>query len=326
MADRAICARNIHAFEEARCILQRMSARVLDGTAIAAEIRAELKEQVAALGFTPGLAVVLIGDDPASSIYVRSKVKACEELGIASTEMRPDANLTTEDLLAIIDDLNGRDDVDGILVQLPLPKQVDTKRVLEAMLPSKDVDGFHPVNVGKLWTGQDCLTPCTPTGVIEILRRSGIATAGAEAVVIGRSDIVGKPVAAMLLQANATVTICHGKTRDLAEHTRRADILVVAIGKAGFVTADMVKPGAVLIDVGINRVSDAADVERFFPGDTKRAETFAKRGSVVMGDIAPEAFAVSSAYTPVPGGVGALTIAMLMHNTIKAAKLRRGQQ
>ena len=298
--------------------------RILDGTAIAAEIRAELKEQVAGLGFTPGLAVVLIGEDPASAIYVRNKVKACEELGIASIELRPDASLTTEDLLAIIADLNAREDVDGILVQLPLPKQVDTKKVLEAVSPAKDVDGFHPVNVGRLQTGQDCLTPCTPTGVLEILRRSGIATAGSEAVVVGRSDIVGKPVAAMLLAANATVTICHGRTRNLAEHTRRADILVVAIGKAGFIGLDHVKPGAVLIDVGINRVTDAADVERFFPGDSARAATFAKRGAVVMGDIDPAAFAVSSAYTPVPGGVGALTIAMLMHNTVKAAKLRRG--
>jgi methylenetetrahydrofolate dehydrogenase (NADP+)/methenyltetrahydrofolate cyclohydrolase len=301
-----------------------MNPRILDGTAIAAEIKTELKQQVAALGFTPGLAVVLIGEDPASAIYVRNKVKACEELGITSTELRPEPTLTTEDLLAIIADLNGRDDVDGILVQLPLPKHVDTKRVLEAVSPDKDVDGFHPVNVGRLQTGQDCLTPCTPTGVLEILKRSGIATEGAEAVVIGRSDIVGKPVAAMLTAANATVTICHGRTRDLAEHTRRADILVVAIGKAGFVGPEMVKPGATLIDVGINRVTDAAEFDRFFAADAKRQESYAKRGSVVMGDIAPQAFAVSGAYTPVPGGVGALTIAMLMHNTVKAAKLRRG--
>ena len=298
--------------------------RILDGTAIAAKIRAELKQQVGALGFKPGLAVVLIGEDPASAIYVRSKVKACEELGIRSIELRPDVTLTTEDLLAIVAGLNGRQDVDGILIQLPLPKQVDTKRVLEAVDPAKDVDGFHPVNVGKLQIGQDTLTPCTPTGVLEILRRSGIPTEGAEAVVVGRSDIVGKPVAAMLLQANATLTVCHGRTKHLAEHTRRADILVVAIGKAGFITADMVKPGVVLIDVGINRLSDAADVERFFPSDVKRQETLTKRGSVVIGDIDPAAFALSSAYTPVPGGVGALTIAMLMHNTVKAAKLRRG--
>lgn len=300
-----------------------MSTRILDGTAIAAEIKAELKSQVEALGYTPGLTVILIGEDPASAIYVRNKVKACEELGIRSVEIRPEPTITTEELLAMIGELNEDDSVDGILVQLPLPKHVDTKKVLDAVSPEKDVDGFHPVNVGRLSTGQDCLTPCTPTGVIEILKRSGIATEGAEAVVIGRSDIVGKPVAMMLTAANATVTICHGRTKNLAEHTRRADILVVAIGKAGFVTADMVKPGAVLIDVGINRVSDAAEVNRFFGDDAKRMETYAKRGSVVMGDIAPQAFAVSSAYTPVPGGVGALTIAMLMHNTVKAAKLRR---
>ncbi|MEG9434084.1 bifunctional 5,10-methylenetetrahydrofolate dehydrogenase/5,10-methenyltetrahydrofolate cyclohydrolase [Terriglobus sp. ADX1] len=300
-----------------------MSTRILDGTAIAAEIKAELKSQVEALGYTPGLTVILIGEDPASAIYVRNKVKACEELGIRSVELRPEPTITTEELLAMIGELNEDDSVDGILVQLPLPKHVDTKKVLDAVAPEKDVDGFHPVNVGRLSTGQDCLTPCTPTGVIEILKRSGIATEGAEAVVIGRSDIVGKPVAMMLTAANATVTICHGRTKNLAEHTRRADILVVAIGKAGFVTADMVKPGAVLIDVGINRVSDAAEVNRFFGDDAKRMETFAKRGSVVMGDIAPQAFSVSSAYTPVPGGVGALTIAMLMHNTVKAAKLRR---
>ncbi|WP_047495636.1 bifunctional 5,10-methylenetetrahydrofolate dehydrogenase/5,10-methenyltetrahydrofolate cyclohydrolase [Terriglobus sp. TAA 43] len=300
-----------------------MSTRILDGTAIAAEIKAELKSQVEALGYTPGLTVILIGEDPASAIYVRNKVKACEELGIRSVEIRPEPTITTEELLAMIGELNEDDSVDGILVQLPLPKHVDTKKVLDAVSPEKDVDGFHPVNVGRLSTGQDCLTPCTPTGVIEILKRSGIATEGAEAVVIGRSDIVGKPVAMMLTAANATVTICHGRTKNLAEHTRRADILVVAIGRGGFVTADMVKPGAVLIDVGINRVSDAAEVNRFFGDDAKRMETYAKRGSVVMGDIAPQAFAVSSAYTPVPGGVGALTIAMLMHNTVKAAKLRR---
>lgn len=304
-----------------------MSARVLDGIVLAAEIKAEVARELHWLrsaGVEAGLAVVLIGEDPASAIYVRNKVKACEELGIRSTMLRPDAGLTTEELLRIIDDLNARDDVDGILVQLPLPKQIDTRRVLEAVSPDKDVDGFHPVNVGRLHTGQDCLTPCTPTGVLEILKRSGIAVAGKQAVVIGRSDIVGKPVAAMLLQANATVTICHGKTEDLPSHTRRADILVAAVGKAGFIGPEMVKPGAVLIDVGINRVEDAATAERFFPGDATRAAAFAKRGSILMGDIAPAAFAISSAYTPVPGGVGALTIAMLMHNTAKAAKLRRG--
>ena len=300
-----------------------MSARILDGTAIAADIKAELKTQIESLDYTPGLTVILIGEDPASAIYVRNKVKACEELGIRSVEIRPDTSITTDELLGIITELNADDAVDGILVQLPLPKHVDTKKVLEAVAAEKDVDGFHPINVGRLSTGQDALTPCTPTGVLEILKRSGIATSGADAVVIGRSDIVGKPVAMMLTAANATVTVCHGRTKNLAEHTRRADILVVAIGRAGFVTADMVKPGAVLIDVGINRVTDADEFARFFAGDTKREESFARRGSVVMGDIAPQAFAVSSAYTPVPGGVGALTIAMLMHNTVKAALLRR---
>lgn len=306
-----------------------MSARVLDGPAIAAGIKAEVKEQLDRLreaGVQPGLAVVLIGDNPASAIYVRNKVKTCEELGIRSTMLQPDAGLSTQDLLHIVRDLNERDDVDGILVQLPLPAQVDSKQVLEAISPWKDVDGFHPVNVGRLYTGQDCLTPCTPTGVLEILQRSGIPTDGVEAVVVGRSDIVGKPTAGMLLKANATVTTCHIHTVNLAKHTLEADILVVAVGRPGLITREMVKPGAVLIDVGINRITEAADVARFFPGDTARSATFAKRGSVVMGDIDPAAYAVCSAYTPVPGGVGALTIAMLMHNTVKAARLRRGMQ
>lgn len=309
------------------CILELMSARVLDGLAIAAHIKAEVKEQLghmAADGLRPGLAVVLIGDDPASAIYVRNKVKTCEELGIRSVLLRPDPALSTADLLHIVAGLNERDDIDGILVQLPLPKQIDAKQVLEAISPEKDVDGFHPMNVGRLYTGQDCLTPCTPTGVLEILRRSDIATEGVEAVVVGRSDIVGKPTAGMLLRENATVTTCHIHTVNLAKHTREADILVVAVGRPGLITPDMVKPGAVLIDVGINRITTTAEVERFFPGDAERAAMFAKRGSVVMGDIDPAAYAVAGAYTPVPGGVGALTIAMLMHNTAKAARLRRG--
>ncbi len=306
-----------------------MSARVLDGQALAAGIKAEVKDQLSQLrvvGFQPGLAVVLIGDNPASAIYVRNKVKTCEELGIRSTMLRPDPGLSTGDLLDIVRSLNERDDVDGILVQLPLPSQIDAKQVLETISPWKDVDGFHPMNVGRLYTGQDCLTPCTPTGVLEILQRSGIPTDGAEAVVIGRSDIVGKPTAGMLLRANATVTTCHIHTTNLGKHTREADILVVAAGKPGLITADMVKPGAVLIDVGINRITNHADVQRFFPADADRAATFARRGSIVMGDIDPAAYAVCSAYTPVPGGVGALTIAMLMHNTVKAAQLRRGMQ
>lgn len=300
---------------------------MLDGVAIAAEIKAEVAgeiEELKAAGVVPGLAVVLVGEALASAIYVRSKVKTCGELGIYSEMLTPPETVTTEEMLEIIASLNARDEIDGILVQLPLPKHVDTKRLLEAVSPDKDVDGFHPVNAGRLQTGQGGLAPCTPAGIMEILRRSGIEVAGKSAVVVGRSDIVGKPAAMMLLNASATVTVCHSRTRELARYTRDADILVAAIGRAGFVTEEMVKPGAVLIDVGINRVMDAAEVERFFPGDEARAAGFRKRGSTVVGDIDPRAFASSSAFTPVPGGVGALTIAMLMQNTVTAAKLRRG--
>lgn len=307
--------------------LMTTTAQVLDGVAIAGQIKAEVAaevKQLAAHGITPGLAVVLVGHVPASEIYVRSKVKTCGELGIYSEMLTPPESVTTEEMLKIIADLNAREDIDGILVQLPLPKHVGTKRLLEAVLPDKDVDGFHPVNVGRLQSGQPGLAPCTPAGIMEILRRSNLPVAGQNAVVVGRSDIVGKPAAMMLLNASATVTICHSKTRDLPAVTREADLLVAAIGRPGFITRDMVKPGATLIDVGINRITDAAEVENFFPGDTARAGTFAKRGSVVVGDIHPAAFSISGAYTPVPGGVGALTIAMLMQNTVTAAKLRRG--
>lgn len=300
---------------------------VLDGVAIAAEIKSEVAAEVSALagmGIRPGLAVILVGSVAASEIYVRSKVKTCGELGIYSEMRTPPETITTEELLAMVKELNGRDDIDGILIQLPLPAHVDTKRLLEAIAPEKDVDGFHPVNVGRLQSGQPGLQPCTPAGVMEMLRRRGIEVAGKNAVVIGRSDIVGKPMAMLLLNASATVTICHSKTADLAAVTRGADILVAAIGRPGFVTEDMVKPGAVIVDVGINRVTDARKVTEFFGDDAGRAATFAKRGSVVVGDVHPEAFRASSAYTPVPGGVGALTIAMLMANTAKAAKLRRG--
>ena len=238
--------------------------------------------------------------------------------------LTPDASITTDEMLALVAGLNAREDIDGILIQLPLPKHVDTKRLLEAVSPDKDVDGFHPVNAGRLQSGQPGLTPCTPAGIIEILKRSKLPITGQNAVIVGRSDIVGKPAAMMLLNESATVTVCHSKTHDLPKFTREADLLVAAIGRPGYVTAEMVKPGATLIDVGINRVTDAGEVENFFPGDAVRAATFAKRGSVVVGDIHPAAFARSGAFTPVPGGVGALTIAMLMHNTVKAAKLRRG--
>ena len=302
-------------------------ARILDGAALAAAIKQEAAEEVsrlAASGIKPGLAAVLVGNVPASEIYVRNKVQACAELGIYSDLVKPPADVTTADLLAIVDKLNARDDIDGILIQLPLPPQVDSKRLLDAIDPAKDVDGFHPVNSGRLLAGRPALAPCTPAGVIEILKRSNLPIAGQHAVVVGRSDIVGKPVAALLLHENATVTICHSKTRDLPAITRQADILVAAIGRAGFITPEMVKPGATLIDVGINRLATREEFDRFFKGDPRREATFAKRGSTIVGDIHPKAFELAGAYTPVPGGVGLLTIAMLMANTVRAAKMRRG--
>ena len=300
---------------------------VLDGVAIAHEIKREVELEANKLitrHIRPGLAVILVGSVAASEIYVRSKVKTCGELGLYSEMLTPPETVTTEELLTLVAELNARDEIDGILIQLPLPAHVDTKRLLEAVAPEKDVDGFHPVNVGRLQSGQPGLQPCTPAGVMQMLARRNLPVAGQNAVVIGRSDIVGKPMAMLLVNASATVTICHSKTRDLAAITQQADILVAAIGRPGFVTPQMVKPGAVLIDVGINRITDAVEVARFFPSDAARAATFAKRGSVVVGDIDPAAFALSSAYTPVPGGVGALTIAMLMANTVKACSLRRG--
>jgi methylenetetrahydrofolate dehydrogenase (NADP+)/methenyltetrahydrofolate cyclohydrolase len=300
---------------------------MLDGAGIAAAIKGEVKAEVRELagwGVRPGLAAVLVGHVPASEIYVRSKVQACEELGIYSDLIMPPETTSTDEMLDLVAALNDREEIDGILIQLPLPKQVDTKALLDAVSPAKDVDGFHPVNSGKLQGGRPSLAPCTPAGVIEILRRSDIPMAGQRAVVVGRSDIVGKPVAMLLLNENATVTICHSKTRDLAEITRDADILVAAIGRPGFITPEMVKPGATIIDVGINRITDRTEFERFFAGNAKREASFAKRGSVVIGDVHPAAFEVAGAYTPVPGGVGLLTIAMLMSNTVRAARMRRG--
>ena len=302
-------------------------ARILDGAAIAAEIKAEVAEEVkelAKLGIVPGLAAVLVGHVPASEIYVRSKVKTCAELGLFSEMITPEETVTTEEMLALVADLNARDDIDGILIQLPLPAHVDAKLLLDAVMPEKDVDGFHPVNAGRLQAGRPALAPCTPAGVIEILKRSDIPIAGQNAVIVGRSDIVGKPAAMLLLHENATITICHSKTRDLASITREADILVAAIGRPGFITPEMVKPGAAVIDVGINRITDLNEFEKFFAGDGKRAEIFSKRGSTIVGDVHPKAFEVAGAYTPVPGGVGPLTIAMLMANTVRAAMLRRG--
>src|SRR5271169_1739036 len=304
-----------------------MPARLLDGTKIANDIRSEVAAEVktmAAAGVRPGLAVVLAGHSPASEIYVRGKVKACGEVGIYSEQLTPPDTITTAELLTLVEDLNRRDEIDGILVQLPLPPQVDSKKVLMAVDPAKDVDGFHPVNVGFLSTQRPGLVPCTPAGVIEILTRSHIPIAGQEAVVVGRSDIVGKPAAMLLLNANATVTVCHSKTRDLPGTCRRADILIAAIGRAGMITRDFVKPGATVIDVGMNKVTDPEEFQRFFAGNAKREEAFRKKGSTLMGDVHPEVADIAGALTPVPGGVGPLTIAMLMFNTVKAAKMRRG--
>ena len=257
---------------------------------------------------------------------MRGKVKSSKEVGLYSEQLSPAESISTEELLALVDSLNQRDEIDGILVQLPLPGHIDSKKVLLAVDPAKDVDGFHPMNVGYLSTQRPGLVPCTPAGVMEILRRSNIPVAGQEAVVVGRSDIVGKPVAMLLLNQNATVTVCHSKTRDLPAVCRRADILVAAIGRAGMVTRDFVKPGATVIDVGINKVTDRADFDRFFAGNARRLETFLAKGSTLVGDVHPEVAEVAGAITPVPGGVGPLTIAMLMANTVKAAKLRRGKK
>jgi methylenetetrahydrofolate dehydrogenase (NADP+)/methenyltetrahydrofolate cyclohydrolase len=253
-------------------------------------------------------------------------VKSCEEVGIYSEKHAPSDKVTTDELLALVADLNRRDEIDGILVQLPLPPQVDSKKLLLAVDPAKDVDGFHPMNVGFLSTQRPGLVPCTPAGIMEMLQRSGIKIAGQEAVVVGRSDIVGKPMAMLLLNSNATVTVCHSKTRDLAEVCRRADILVAAIGRAGMVTRDFVRPGATVIDVGMNRVTDAAEFSRLFAGNAKREETFRTKGSALVGDVHPEVAEIAGAITPVPGGVGPLTIAILMSNTVKAAKMRRGSR
>jgi methylenetetrahydrofolate dehydrogenase (NADP+)/methenyltetrahydrofolate cyclohydrolase len=304
-----------------------MMPKVLDGAAIATEIKQEVAEEVkklSAQGIRPGLAAVLVGHVPASEIYVASKVKTCGELGLFSDLITPPDTVTTEEMLDLVRSLNDRDDIDGILIQLPLPKQVDAKFLLDAVDPAKDVDGFHPVNAGKLQAGRPALAPCTPAGVIQIMKRSNLPISGQNAVVVGRSDIVGKPLAMLLLHENATVTICHSKTRDLGAITRQADILVAAIGRAGFITPEMVKPGATIIDVGINRITTREEVDRFFAGDAKREAVFAKRGSTIVGDVHPKTFEVAGAYTPVPGGVGPLTIAMLMANTVRAAKMRRG--
>jgi len=303
-----------------------MTARILDGAKIRDQIFAELKDEVrllTAARVRPGLAAVLVGENPASQLYVKSKIAACEEIGLSSALITPPATVTTLDLLAVVEDLNRDNDVDGLLIQLPLPPQVDTKRILEAVDPAKDVDGFHPVNLGRLVSGRPGLVACTPAGCIEILRRNDIQIEGANAVVLGRSDIVGKPMALLLMHANATVTICHSKTRDLPDIVRRADIVVAAMGKAGFLQADWIKPGAAVIDVGTNRVTDPKEAERLFQDFPERFEKFRAKGSALVGDVHPGVINTAGALTPVPGGVGPMTIAMLMSNTVKAARLRR---
>lgn len=303
-----------------------MSAVILSGKPIAEAIKSEVAQEVSELGFKPGLAVVRVGEDPASAVYVASKVKTTEELGMHSEHISLDVETSESELLEIIDGLNGRDDIDGILVQLPLPKHINEQRVLETIDPAKDVDGFHPVNVGKLSQGDAVLKPCTPAGVIEILKRSNIDIAGKHAVVVGRSNIVGKPMAMLLLQENATVTICHSRTADLPSITKQADILVAAIGRPGFVKAEHIGEGAVVIDVGINSVSDKELAAGLFSDEDmpKRLAAIENRGATLVGDVNPrDAVANAGAFTPVPGGVGLLTVAMLMRNTLEAAKARR---
>jgi methylenetetrahydrofolate dehydrogenase (NADP+) / methenyltetrahydrofolate cyclohydrolase len=308
-----------------------MTARVLDGTAVANQIRAEVAPAVAAftarVGRPPGLGIVLVGDDPASAIYVRNKLRSGGEAGLRTDLEQLPATATLAELLTVVDRLNRSDVHDGILVQSPLPPAMGEeaeRRVFDAILPGKDVDGLHPINVGCLVQNRATLVSCTPAGIIELLARSGVTIAGARAVVIGRSDIVGKPMALLLVHQNATVTICHSRTKDLPRVAAEADILVVAIGRPGFVTPAFVKPGAAVVDVGTTQVSDRAIVEGLFPPDSKRREVFSRRGSIVVGDVHPGVAAVAGALSPVPGGVGPLTIAMLLKNTLTAARKRAG--
>ena len=305
-----------------------MPGRILNGNEIRDEILEEVRQEVdelASKDVRPGLTAVLVGEDPASQIYVRNKMKACDKVGLRSQTLRPPATITTEEMLATVEDLNRDPEVDGILVQLPLPKQVDSERVLLAIDPAKDVDGFHPMNVGMLATGQPRLVSCTPAGLIEILKRSDIPLEGKRAVVLGRSNIVGKPAALLLLAEHATVTVCHSRTQDLPGVAREADILVAALGRPAMITREYLREGVVVLDVGINRITDPAEAERTFAASPKKLERFREKGSGLVGDVHPGDMAeLASAYTPVPGGVGPLTIAMLMKNTVRAARLRRG--
>ncbi len=293
--------------------------QILHGLAVQTEILKSLQPRIAKLSRPPGLAVILAGNNPASEIYVRTKIKACAGLGIFSEKISPPETATTDDLVAMVEDLNQRPDIDGILVQMPLPNHVDARRVLEAVAADKDADGFHPINVGYLMSGRPAPRSCTPAGIIEMLKYYQIPIAGQHAVVLGRSDIVGKPMALMLLHQNATVTICHSRTVNLPGICRQADILVAAIGRPAFVTADYIKPGATVVDVGINRITDVAEGLRL-----GRTEETIRKGKAVVGDVHPLDMArVAGAYTPVPGGVGPLTIAMLMSNTVELAERHR---
>jgi methylenetetrahydrofolate dehydrogenase (NADP+)/methenyltetrahydrofolate cyclohydrolase len=305
-----------------------MTAKILDGVSVAKAIRDEVAFEVAEYskrGIRPGLAAVLVGDNSASQLYVSGKVRTCEQLGLYSEKIEWPETSTTGDLLALVRDLNSRDEIDGILVQLPLPKQIDAALVLNSVDPSKDVDGFHPVNIGRLTLNEPGVRPCTPAGIIELLDRYQIPIEGARAVVVGRSRIVGLPIALLLLHRNATVTICHSRTKDLPSVAREADILIAAIGSAGLVDSAYIKPGAAVVDVGTNRVTTREDLDRFFGDDPKRRAAFEKNGHTLIGDVNPrEAAEIAGYLTPVPGGVGPLTVAMLMKNTLLAMKTRRG--
>jgi methylenetetrahydrofolate dehydrogenase (NADP+)/methenyltetrahydrofolate cyclohydrolase len=308
---------------------RKQHAELLDGSIVAERIKLDVKAEIEILsreGITPCLAAIRVGDDPASAVYVRNKIRASEEVGIRSEHHALPATTTTQELLALINSLNSRDDVDGILAQLPMPSGIDESLIIEAIDPAKDVDGFHPINIGRLAMGRPALVPCTPAGIIELLNYYEIELKGVNACVVGRSQIVGRPMAQLLLQRDATVTICHSRTKNLPAVTSAAELLIVAIGRAGMIRRDYIKPGATEIDVGMNRVTDPAEIVTLFgEGAQKRLDVLVKRGSTLVGDVNPaEAGEVAGRLTPVPGGVGPLTVAMLMKNTLKAAKLRRG--
>ncbi len=304
-----------------------MTAKILDGARVAGLIKEGVAKEVAehaSSGLRPGLAAVLVGSDPGSQIHVSSKVKTCQQLGLYSEKIELPETTTTEELLALVSRLNSRDDIDGILIQLPLPRQVDAALVLSSVDPAKDVDGLHPMNAGRLALNEPGLRPCTPAGIIELLERHEIEINGARVAVLGRSRLVGLPLALLLLHRHATVTICHSRTKELAAVAREADILIAAIGRAGMVDASYINPGATVIDVGMNKLTTLEDVHRFFGEDPLRRAAFDRNGYVLIGDVNPrEAMEVAGYLTPVPGGVGPLTIAMLMKNTLTAMKMRR---